>query len=594
MLSVVGRGLHDISLLTEHYIHLQSLELQYNSLTDLSSLSTLRYLLYLNVSHNELTSLLDFDPPLGLREVDASFNQINEMSDLSAHHSLAKLVLNCNSISEIKGLSSCHRLNHLEITHNQIERISGLDHLPIKHLDLSCNKIKKTENLETLELLTHLDLSGNKLRTLKGLQDHPLMGYINVEDNDVIDLTDMKYLREMTLLRKLNMKRNPLQVTAINMFAAPLELLAATDHMTNVRQRVLNQHFDLLLCTMPAVDTPYPMMVLCGPQGVGKMQMALQLVRDLQAYFGLGVSHTTRKPRVGEADSGNYVFVSEEDFEKMRSNGEFIETCCVAGHSYGLTFNAVESVAQEGLACITCMELEGVMSLKKSYFEPRYLLVVPQSLQVHVARMRERGYYTEAEIERVQSRVEKCIQIHQDRPGCFEQAINSDDIDQAYGDLKHLVVQQYLALSNDPTPFSSAGHYGSATSKGLAGTSQALAQVFSRPSSSATGRTRSVLEEQLYKRRLSQARAAVVGPAPPPRHSVSAPASIALDVDFGKEGIRDTSNVSLSALQNNQPTPSSSESRSRSGSSLSGFSGARDFSCSPISPRSQSPSLQER
>ena len=68
-----------------------------------------------------------------------------------------------------------------------------------------------------------------------------------------------------------------------------------------------------------------------------------------------------------------------------------------------------------------------------------------------------------------------------------------DDIDQAYGDLKHLVVQQYLALSNDPTPFSSAGHYGSATSKGLAGTSQALAQVFSRPSSSATGRTRSVL-----------------------------------------------------------------------------------------------------
>ena len=40
------------------------------------------------------------------------------------------------------------------------------------------------------------------------------------------------------------------------------------------------------------------------------------------------MSHTTRKPRVGEADSGNYVFVSEEDFEKMRSNVSPHLDCC--------------------------------------------------------------------------------------------------------------------------------------------------------------------------------------------------------------------------------------------------------------------------
>jgi hypothetical protein len=110
---------------------------------------------------------------------------------------------------------------------------------------------------------------------LKGLQSHPVLGHINLENNEIIDLTDMKYLRDLALLRQLNMKRNPLQdlpdyrlsvlfklprlteldtikvspdekVDAANMFDPSLELLATLDHMTNVRQRLLNQKFKLL------------------------------------------------------------------------------------------------------------------------------------------------------------------------------------------------------------------------------------------------------------------------------------------------------------------------------------------------------------
>jgi Leucine-rich repeat (LRR) protein len=136
VLSLPGRGLSDISPLSERFVHLQSLELQYNNLSDLSALSGMCHLLYLNVSHNKLTSLLDFKPPLGLREVDASFNKITEIPDLSPHHLLTKLVLSCNSISELTGLTDCHSLQHFAVAHNQIERISELDRLPIKYLDL--------------------------------------------------------------------------------------------------------------------------------------------------------------------------------------------------------------------------------------------------------------------------------------------------------------------------------------------------------------------------------------------------------------------------------------------------------------------------
>lgn len=385
------------------------------------------------------------------------------------------------------------------------------------------------------------------------------------------------------------------KVDAANMFDPSLELLATLDHMTNVRQRLLNQKFKLLHCTLPATDMPYPMLVLCGPQGAGKMELAFRIVQDFHQYFGLGVSHTTRQAREGEVNGREYVFVAKEQFETMQVNGEFIETCSHAGHLYGLTFNAVEALAQEGLACVVCMELEGVMSLKKSYFEPRYVLVVPQSSQVHKERMRERGHYTEADITKALAHVDRCVQLHQERPGCFEQGINSDDMDEAYGDMKCLVMQ-YLALSNEPTPVStSLGQYSSVASKGLTGTSQALAHVFSRPSSSSTSRIKSALEEQLHRKRVHQARATAAGPTSPPRHTVSAPATVAVhgDQSSAKRGTRDTSNVSLSAFQSlttqNLPTPSSSEDISRSGSGLSGVSDTRGFSCSPISHQSQSP-----
>lgn len=65
----------------------------FSSSPDLSPLSSLDYLLILDVSHNKLTKLLDFKPPKNLKDVNMSFNQIEEMSDSSAHHYLMKLNL---------------------------------------------------------------------------------------------------------------------------------------------------------------------------------------------------------------------------------------------------------------------------------------------------------------------------------------------------------------------------------------------------------------------------------------------------------------------------------------------------------------------
>lgn len=43
---------------------------------------------------------------------------------------------------------------------------------------------------------------------------------------------------------------------------------------------------------------------------------------------------------------------------EMFFQGKFIQTIQYGGHSYGLTRDAVEDVAREGLACCVHMELE--------------------------------------------------------------------------------------------------------------------------------------------------------------------------------------------------------------------------------------------
>lgn len=44
----------------------------------------------------------------------------------------------------------------------------------------------------------------------------------------------------------------------------------------------------LYFSTLPSVETPYPMLVLVGPQGSGKKDLAMKLVDEFGDYFGYG------------------------------------------------------------------------------------------------------------------------------------------------------------------------------------------------------------------------------------------------------------------------------------------------------------------
>uniref|UniRef100_A0A3P8Z8Z2 Guanylate kinase-like domain-containing protein n=1 Tax=Esox lucius TaxID=8010 RepID=A0A3P8Z8Z2_ESOLU len=383
--------------------------------SNLSCVSHMPYLIILDASHNQITDFFGFKPPKNLKEVNLSHNQMSVMTNLSECSSLSILKLDYNCFSEIRGLEHCASLSHLSLAHNKISHISGLDNLPLKELCLRGNRIETIENMDTLRTLQVLDLSLNRISSLFGLQNLCLLGSINLESN---------------------------QVSATNKYDPSMEVVAARDHMTHMVYQLMQPQV-IYDSTLPSLDTPYPMLVLTGPQACGKRELAHKLCQDFSHFFAYGACHTTRGPYFGEEDGSDYHFVTEEDFQNMINMGQFIQTVQYQGHWYGLSRAAIENAARQGLACCLHMELEGAFRLKNTHFEPRYVLLLPTDKEWYAGRLMARGLYTHPQIDTALARVDTYARVNGERPGFFDRVIPCDDLVKAYKTLRH-VLMEYL------------------------------------------------------------------------------------------------------------------------------------------------------
>ncbi|CCG82496.1 Guanylate kinase [Taphrina deformans PYCC 5710] len=182
-------------------------------------------------------------------------------------------------------------------------------------------------------------------------------------------------------------------------------------------------------------SSPRPI-VLSGPSGTGKSTLLKRLLADHPNSFGFSVSNTTRAPRAGEVDGKDYNFLTKEQFTSGIEKGAYIEHAQFSGNYYGTTIAGVQAVSKEaGRKCILDIDSQGVLLVKKTNLNARYLFVAPPSMEELERRLRSRKTDSNEAIEKRLAAAKGEMELSK-QEGVHDLIIVNDDLDKAYVQLE--------------------------------------------------------------------------------------------------------------------------------------------------------------
>lgn len=181
------------------------------------------------------------------------------------------------------------------------------------------------------------------------------------------------------------------------------------------------------------------LIVLSGPSGVGKGTVLKEFINDKDLQLAYSVSMTTRKQRPGEVDGVNYHFVSREEFEKARDNGELLESAEFVGNYYGTPLNEVEKLRSQGKNVILEIEVQGCTQVRTKVKDVLTIFIVPPSMTELEKRIRGRA--TEPE-EIIRERLAKARK-EMDLIGNYKYVVCNDDPKLA-ADIIRVIIHRYM------------------------------------------------------------------------------------------------------------------------------------------------------
>lgn len=207
----------------EHAIHLESLVLNQNELTDLTPLRQLSALKSLWLNDNQLTDLSAINSLSQLEYLYAANNHINSMSSITDLPQLKELNVSHNRIEDIAPLQALVHLESLNLEGNGFKRISGMEKLTkLRFLSLANNPVSDLQPISGLSSLLYLNQQGYAItaessRVLQALSDKgrvveysliiPEGSYIYdvnrdgiADENDILDV--INYLKNVNNMKE--------------------------------------------------------------------------------------------------------------------------------------------------------------------------------------------------------------------------------------------------------------------------------------------------------------------------------------------------------------------------------------------------------
>jgi guanylate kinase len=139
--------------------------------------------------------------------------------------------------------------------------------------------------------------------------------------------------------------------------------------------------------------------VVAAPSGAGKTSLVKALM-EREPRIQFSVSYTTRRPRPNEIPGRDYHFVSQDRFQEMKANHEFLEHAQVFDNCYGTGVRAVQEALSNGEQLLLEIDWQGARQVRSRIPEAVSIFILPPSRAALEQRLKGRSTDTDEVIQR--------------------------------------------------------------------------------------------------------------------------------------------------------------------------------------------------
>jgi len=189
-----------------------------------------------------------------------------------------------------------------------------------------------------------------------------------------------------------------------------------------------------------ALDRRGLMFIMSSPSGAGKTTISRMLLEH-DPHIRMSVSCTTRPPRPGEIDGKDYHFVSQDQFDRMVADEEFLEWAHVFGKSYGTPKAQVKAGLKAGQDYLFDIDWQGTQQLyQKLERDVVRVFLLPPSIAALRERLTGRGTDS-AEV--IAGRMERARSEISHWDG-YDYVVINDDIETCFAKVKQILAAERL------------------------------------------------------------------------------------------------------------------------------------------------------
>lgn len=183
--------------------------------------------------------------------------------------------------------------------------------------------------------------------------------------------------------------------------------------------------------------------VISAPSGAGKSSLIQSILTNIE-NVELSISATTRSPREGEVDGKHYFFVTEDNFNKLKTENAFIECALVHNYQYGTLREYINERLSQGINVICDIDVQGFKLIQKAGFDHISIFIIPPSIKELEKRLLKRGLDSENVIGTRLKNAKKELKYAEE----FDYRVLNDNFEDAYQEIENIIGGK-LSKNND-------------------------------------------------------------------------------------------------------------------------------------------------